>query len=112
MFNVDLTSMVYGCNPSRIVVATRSHSAALFFYRTALRADQVGQNTLESGYGFRFRVDSARQNTTRSVRLDLPARVNRQTVARALGGRTGQMTRARNGYVVTDPFGIRWTITS
>ncbi len=123
MFNVDLTGSFAGAFPSTILVPAAKHSAAVRFYKKALRAKQIasgsskGCTVLESALGFRFRVDarsggsssSSSSSSRFSVRLSLPPRSDRATVARALAS-GGYVSHQRSGLVVTDPFMVTWTL--
>jgi len=123
MFNVDITGTFHGVFPSNISVSARNHSGAIRHYKSALRARQVTASggssssgsrgiVLESAYGFQFRVDARSSSSSASsrVRLSLPARTNRQAVARALGGANGRPQVHRSGIVVKDPYGVTWVI--
>lgn len=115
MFNIGITGTFNGVFPSTVPVGSRSHSAAVRHYKSALRARQLNSSgsriVLESSYGFQFRVDSrtsfSSSSSRTSVRLALPSRPIREAVARALGGSHEHRPRVhRTGIIVTDPFGI------
>ncbi len=114
MYNVDITGAFTGVFPSTIKISVRSHSAAVDHYKTVLRAKQVttgSEVVLESDYGFRFRVDASNSSSSRpSVRLALPLNMDRMAVARAIGGSNSRPRLERTGTVVTDRFGVTWTL--
>ncbi len=122
MYNVNLTGSFSGVFPNTIVVSSRSHTAAIRHYKSALQARQVSSGSrvvLESAFGFKFRIDGSRSSTsssrsssssTTAVRLGLPSNINREAVARALSRNSSRPRSSRNGIVVTDPFGLTWTI--
>lgn len=64
---------------------------------------------LESEHGFRLRIDAVRGAQPSSIRLALPPRANRASVARALAAGSG-VSHGRSGLIVTDPFGVTWTL--
>lgn len=110
MFNLHLTNAFVGVFPATIQISSRSHPAAIYHYKRALRARQLAGGpttkvTLESAFGFRFRVDAAPRSTFGAVRLELPRNANHESVARALGGGNARIVRGRTGKRVTDPFG-------
>lgn len=75
-----------------------------------MRASAVtrgAQVELVSEYGFRFHVNSDSSAQPSSVRLALPPRVNRATVARAIA-RNNPVTHRREGLVTTDHYGVTW----
>lgn len=116
MFNLDITGAFSGAHPATAMVLPNTFRSAVAFYKSKLRARETASSSgnyvrLESAYGFRLKVEKAPSAAAagNSVRLALAASVDKMRVARALGGGAA-VRRARSGLVVTDPFGVRWTI--
>ncbi len=112
LLNVNLTASFQGVFPNTIRIAAREHPAAVRHYKRALRARAVtrgAQIELVSEYGFRFHVHSTANPQPTTVRLALPPRVNRATVARALAGNNA-VTHRREGLVTTDRYGVTWIL--
>lgn len=112
IFNFGITTSFHGVFPDTVHVAWRHHNDAIRNYRRALNARimrSAARTELRSDYGFTFYVQRANSNTTCSVRLSLPAGVNRASVARILA-RSGGVSHRREGLVVTDPYGVVWTL--
>lgn len=117
IFNLGITSSFQGLFPDTIRVSSRHHAAAIRHYRRALRATHVSNSSsstrstqLRSEYGFRFSVRplDTRPNPN-AVRLALPSNVNRASVARLLAG-NNFVSHRREGLVLTDPYGVTWTL--
>lgn len=112
LYNVNLTARFQGVFPDTIQIAAREHAAAVRHYKRALRARAVTRGArieLLSEYGFRFHVNSTSNAEPATVRLALPPRVNRATVARALAS-SNAVTHRREGLVTTDRFGVTWML--
>lgn len=117
MYNVDITSgsLFIGCSPGNITIPAASYVAGVRHYRTAFRATirASGNRTiLESRYGFRLRIDAARSVSRNTISLSLPSNMSRDSIARAIGGRSAQLIRTGSSVTVRDPFGITWTVYS
>lgn len=116
MYAVNLTGSFTGAFPSNISVFSRSHTAAVAHYKKVFRAKQIQNGStgskavLESAYGFRFRVDTSRTQSSSTVRLALPPKANREAIALALAGSRYQIRKQRTGIVVVDPFRVTWTL--
>lgn len=115
MFNVNLTGSFSGAFPSSISVPSGVHKSAVQFYKVRLRArisswTARSSAVLESGYGFRITIErSSSSRASSNVRLSLPSSVDRAKLARSLGA-GARVRQSRSGYVVTDPYGVTWTL--
>ena len=114
MYNVNLTGSFSGVFPSTITISTRSYASAVRHYKSALQARQITSGSravLQSAFGFKFRVDaSSHASSNTSVRLALPSNIGHEAVARALCKRSAKPRKSRAGIVVTDAFGVTWTL--
>ena len=124
MYSVNLTGSFNGVFPNTIVVHSRSLTAAVRHYKSALQARQISSGSrvvLQSVFGFKFRVQSTSSSagsssrsssttSTSTVRLGLPSNIDREAIARALGSNSSRPRRSRDGIVVTDPFGVKWVL--
>ncbi len=114
MYNVNITGSFGGVFPSTISISSRSHSAAVRHYKSALQARQVSTGSrvvLQSAFGFKFRVDaSSSSSRNSSIRLALPSNINREAVARALSSNSSRPKLSRAGVVAADPFGVTWML--
>lgn len=112
IFNFGITTSFHGVFPDTVLVSRRNHNDAIRHYRRSLNARIVrvaNRTELRSNHGFTFFVQVANSSTTSSVRLSLPSGVNRANVARILAG-SGGVSHRREGLVVTDPYGVVWTL--
>ncbi len=126
MFNVDITGSFSGAHPRTLLIPSHLYNSAVSFYKSKLKARDVSRGagsssrsgsssrtsvTLESSYGFRFKVEkiSSNYSTGGNVRLSLNPSVDKSKVARALANGK-KVSQTRSGLVTTDPFGVTWTI--
>lgn len=115
MFNINITASFSGAYPSSISVSVSAHKSAIQFYKVRLRAKVVSWTSrsaaiLDSTYGFRIRIDrSSSSGAQSSVRLSLHPSVDRLKLAKSLSA-GGRVRTSRSGLVVTDPYGVTWTI--
>lgn len=115
MYTVGITRAFNDVFPRNIIVSAGNHSPAIQHYKSASRARQVNSGSsrifLESAYEFQFHINaSPSSRTSNSVRLSLPAKSNRQAVARALDCTNGRSSVHCTGIGFTDPQGVTLTL--
>lgn len=117
MFNLDLTGLFAGAVPSSVPVPSPLFDGAVAFYKRKFNVHVIGRPgggsvNLQSDYGFNIRIYrvSGSQSAGAAVRLMLPPRTNRRTIAASLalgGARAVKSTRA--GLCATDMYYVTWT---
>lgn len=114
MYNVNITGSFSGVFPNIISISSRSHASAVRLYKSVFQARQLttgNQVILQSAFGFKVRIDvSSHYPNTSTVRLALPSTISREAVARALCKNSLKPRSSRSGIVVTDAFGVKWTL--
>lgn len=114
MFRVNISNTSEP--PRALYVPESAFLSALDFYKARLGAKEVGPtstrySTLRTALGFCFTVVPINETASPSrVRLSILKPADRERLARALSP-NGCFKRTRVGVLVTDAYGVTWTIS-